>query len=482
MQMIFHKLKERWSRPVGYREILTIAFPLILSTSAWSIQHFVDRMFLTWYSPEAIAAAVPSGVLNFSFMSLFIGTAGYVGTFVAQYYGAHQNHRIGPILWQGIYFAVVAGILLQFWYPWAPAIFKFAGHSAEIQKLEVVYFQILLFGAAPVLIANVASAYFTGLGKTWPVMWVNVSSIFVNLFLDYLMIFGHWGVPEMGMAGAAIATVIAGFYSAAIFLYLLFREEERKIFCTLAGWRFEWDLFKRLMYYGFPNGMQFLLDTLGFSIFLILVGRLGTASLAATNIAFNINSFAFMPMLGLGTTVTILVGQSLGKDDVVQAEKCVWTSFELTFFYMAVVALLYVVVPELFLWPFSSKMDAAAFQEIYDLTVKLLIFVAFYSLFDTMNIIFAGAIKGAGDTRFVMILSIFLAWLLMVLPTYISCIIYGKNLFWAWSFASFYIIVLGLVFLLRFLSGKWKTMRVIEEKIIPLTPVLPELPTLETEL
>jgi MATE family multidrug resistance protein len=81
-----------------------------------------------------------------------------------------------------------------------------------------------------------------------------------------------------------------------------------------------------------------------------------------------------------------------------------------------------------------------------------------------------------------MILSIFLAWLLMVLPTYISCIIYRKNIFWAWSFASFYIIVLGLVFLLRFLSGKWKTMRVIEEKIIPLTPVLPELPTLETEL
>ena len=91
----------------GYRQILLIAFPLILSTGSWSLQHFVDRMFLAWYSPAALAASTPAGILNYTLMSLFIGTAGYVSTFVAQYIGAGRDERIGPTVWQGLY--VVAG-------------------------------------------------------------------------------------------------------------------------------------------------------------------------------------------------------------------------------------------------------------------------------------------------------------------------------------------------------------------------------------
>ncbi len=100
-------LNNRWRCEGGYREVLAIAIPLILSTGAWGIQHFVDRMFLTWYSPEAIAAAMPAGILNFTIMSLFLGTAGYVSTFVAQYHGASRCERIGPILWQGMYVAIM---------------------------------------------------------------------------------------------------------------------------------------------------------------------------------------------------------------------------------------------------------------------------------------------------------------------------------------------------------------------------------------
>ena len=83
-------LKSKWKSDGGYREVLVVAIPLILSTATWSIQHFVDRMFLTWYSPETIAAAMPAGMLNFTIISIFMGTAGYVSTFVAQYYGAKQ--------------------------------------------------------------------------------------------------------------------------------------------------------------------------------------------------------------------------------------------------------------------------------------------------------------------------------------------------------------------------------------------------------
>ncbi|MCK4297145.1 MAG: MATE family efflux transporter, partial [Candidatus Marinimicrobia bacterium] len=105
-------MSNRWYRKGGFKDLLKIAIPLILSTGAWSIQHFVDRMFLTWYSPEAIAAAMPSGMLNFTIMSLFIGTASYVNTFVAQYYGSKKYKNVGPIVWQGIYIAIIGGLTL----------------------------------------------------------------------------------------------------------------------------------------------------------------------------------------------------------------------------------------------------------------------------------------------------------------------------------------------------------------------------------
>ena len=111
-QVIMQNLKNRWHLEAGYREVLVVAIPLILSTASWSVQHFVDRMFLAWYSPETIAAAMPAGMVHFSMVSIFMGTAGYVSTFVAQYYGAKRYHRIGPALWQGIYMSLIGGVLI----------------------------------------------------------------------------------------------------------------------------------------------------------------------------------------------------------------------------------------------------------------------------------------------------------------------------------------------------------------------------------
>ena len=103
-------LKRRWGTEAGYRQIVLLAIPLILSQAAMAIQQFVDRIFLAWYSAEAIAATMSAGVLNFTVMQLFIGTASYAGTFVAQYYGASQHKQIGPIVWQGLYVAAIAGV------------------------------------------------------------------------------------------------------------------------------------------------------------------------------------------------------------------------------------------------------------------------------------------------------------------------------------------------------------------------------------
>jgi MATE family multidrug resistance protein len=463
------KLKKRWRCTGGYREVLVVAIPLILSTATWSVQHFVDRMFLTWYSPEAIAAAMPAGMLNFTMVSIFMGTAGYVTTFVAQYYGAQQFQRIGPALWQGVYISMLGGVLILCAIPLAVPVFNLVGHSPLVRQNEVEYFQILCLGGGAYAASYALSGFFSGRGKTWPVLWVNVATTCVNLILDYALIFGHWGFPELGIRGAGIATVVAGIFSVLVFLFLMSLKSNNTTFHTLKGWRLEKDLFVRLLRFGFPSGVQFFLEIAGFTAFVLLVGRLGIASLAATNIAFNINTLAFMPMIGSGIAVSVLVGQYLGADKPDRAQTAVYSGFHMTLVYMISIAAAYVLLPDIFVAPFAMRADPVGFSEIYGYSVILLRFVAVYSVFDTMNIIFCSAIKGAGDTRYVMLVTVVLSLIVFIVPVYLTVVVLEYGLLVAWVFATVYIISLGVVFYLRFLGGKWKSMRVIERsKKIPL--------------
>jgi MATE family multidrug resistance protein len=433
-------------------------------------------MFLTWYAPEAIAAAMPAGLFNFTIMCLFIGTASYVNTFVAQYYGAKQYIRIGPALWQGIYVSLVGGFVLLLFIPLAQPIFRFVGHEPLIQKNEIIYFQTLCLGAAPAIASTALSCFYIGRGKTWPVMGVNIFSTAVNLVMDYALIFGKLGFHELGMKGAAIATVISGCLSFLIYFVLIARKTYNDRFHTLRGWRLENLLFRRLMRFGLPSGIQFFLDIAGFTVFVLLMGRLGTIPLAATNIAFNINTVAFMPMIGAGMAVSVLVGQNLGENQPETAERSVFSGLHLTCLYIGSIAFLYVFVPGLFLGPFSVNADPLSFQSIRDITIILLRFVAVYSLFDTMNIIFSSALKGAGDTRFIMYSIIILSFSVLVIPSYFAIVIFHAGVYTGWAIASAYIILLGLLFLFRFLGGKWKTMRVIEEAPPLITRKFPETP------
>jgi MATE family multidrug resistance protein len=456
--------RERWKSQAGYREVLVLALPLILSTSAWTVQQFVDRMFLAWYSPEAIAASMPAGILNFAIMSLFMGTASYVGTFVAQYYGAGRHQRIGPAVWQGIYVGLLGAGVLMSLAPLAEGIFDLVGHDPAVRQGEADYFRVLCLGGGFALVGSAISGLFSGLGRPWPVMWVHTLATVVNIFFNYALIFGHWGFPELGIVGAGLATVISGFFAMVMFAVLALGPTARREYRTLAGWRFDGALFLRLLKYGLPVGVQFFLDMASFTIFVLLVGRLGMVSLAATNIAFNINMLAFMPMIGSGIAISVLVGQYLGRDRPDLAERTVYSGFHITLAYMATVAASYVLAPKVFIMPFAAQADPARFEEIFGITVILLRFVAVYSIFDTLNIVFSSAIKGAGDTRFVMLMMIVVSTLLLAVPTYLAIVVFGRGLMFAWVLVSINIMVLGLIFLLRFRGGKWKEMRVIERK------------------
>ena len=466
------------SRKASYRELLVTAFPLILSTASWSLMQFTDRMFLTWYSPKSVAASMPAGILNFTFACLFIGTASYTGTFIAQYYGAGKYHRLGTTLWQGLYIALAGGIFLFILGLAADPIFRAVGHSAELQKLESIYFSILCFGSLGPIASSVFSGFYSGKGDNLPVMWVNFIATGINILLDYIFIFGKFGFPQMGITGAAIATVIAGFSSPLIFCILIFSKKNNNKFKTAAGWSFDGKLFIRILRFGLPSGIHMFIEIAGFTGFLLIVGRLGTAELAATNIALNINSIAFMPMIGFGIAISMLTGQNIGKGNIPAAERSIWSGFHLCFSYMGLIAVTYFFLPQIYIYPFALHAAAAEFSGIRTITITLLKFVAIYSLFDTLNMVFASAIKGAGDTRFVMLMGLGLSVFLLVIPTYLAVVVFKQGIYSAWIIASMYISLLGIAYLVRFLTGKWKYMKVIEHTAVVPTSC-PDVPFLD---
>ena len=453
--------RTRWRAEGGYRQVLGMAIPLILSTGSWSLQGFINRMFLAWHSPESLAAAMPAGMVNYAVLSLFIATAGYVSTFVAQYHGAGQDRKVGGILWQSVPIALFAGLANLALVPAAPVFFAWVGHVPVVQAEEVTLFRILCLGAAPVVMASAFSGMLSGLGRTTPVMVVTLAGTAVNIILDYLLIFGHWGFPEMGIAGAGWASVTAGCVQFVSYAILVFGGPLREEYRTM-NWRPDLKAFWALLRYGLPSGVQFFIDMAGFTGFILLVGRLGRNELAATNLAFNVNTIAFMPMIGIGITVSVLVGQALGRNDPALARASVRSAIEMTLLYMGVIAALFVLVPRLFLLPFAAASDPGQFAAIADLTVVLLRFVAIYTLFDAGNIIFSSAIKGAGDTRFVMWMILCMSVGILILPSFVAITWLSATVYVCWAIASLYVVSLGFAFFLRYRQGKWESMRVID--------------------
>jgi MATE family multidrug resistance protein len=253
-----------------------------------------------------------------------------------------------------------------------------------------------------------------------------------------------------------------------VYTGVILRGEYRRRYGTLSGWRFEPALFARLLRFGLPAGLQFSMEILAFALFMVIVGRLGTAPLAASGIAFNLNMIVFMPMLGFGLAVSSLVGRYLGAERPEVAERATWSAIWMCLGYMLACCALYLSAPHLLLAPYAAGAEGRSFGEVAEITGVLLRFVAFYSLFDMMNVLFAAALKGAGDTTYPVAATVTLAWSVMLVPTYVLCVIGDGGVYTAWTAATAYIFCVGALMYRRFRRGRWRSMRVIE-------PTVPEL-------
>jgi MATE family multidrug resistance protein len=429
-----------------------------------TVQVFVDTVLLAWHDPREMAASFPAVMWFWLPFGLLHVTAAYTSTFVAQYTGAGRPHRVGPAVWQGIHFALLAGLLMLLLVPAAPFLIAVGGHSSALQVLEVSYLRCLAFAALPMLVMGAVNGFFSGRGQTWTVLGIEAFGTAVNVALAMVLIFGQFGFPEMGIAGAGWATAAGSWASALLAVSLLLARRYREEFATASGWRPERELFGRLMKYGGPAGMQVFLDVLVWNVFVQMVGRLGDAAMGATTLTVRLNMIAFLPMMGLGQAVCILVGQRLGGNRPDLAEKSTYTGLVWTFGFMCTVAVIYLTLPGVILSVFEGGRDPEDFAAVAAIVPGLLVCVAVYSVAESLNFTFAFALRGAGDTKFVTLATFCLAWPIMIVPTYLV-VRAGGNVTWAWWFATAHIFAIAVCFYLRFRTGKWKSMRVIEPEI-----------------
>ena len=259
----------------GYLEICRIAYPLIIMSASNSVMQFVDRWFLAHHSTLDVAAAMPAGILYFTLFCFFMVTCNFTSAMVAQYHGAHDRQNLLRAVWAGQTVAVAAGLFITFIIPvLGLAILGGTNHNPELVGREMDYFISLLPSGVFVCAAAPFYSFFSGQGRTLPVAVINIGGCLLNIPLNWLFIFGHCGLPPLGIYGAGIASSIcAGLSMIAIVIYF-YSQNQRKI-PTRRRWEFHPDLALRLFRYGAPAGFQTLVDVGAFTLLAFLIGDLG---------------------------------------------------------------------------------------------------------------------------------------------------------------------------------------------------------------
>jgi MATE family multidrug resistance protein len=449
----------------GVRELIALAAPLILSAGFLTVQLCLDRIFLTWTGTDEAAASMPAVMLFSTLFGLLQHTLMYSSVFVAQYLGAGRPERVGPVLWQAGRIAVVGGLAFLGLIPLAGPLFALVGHAPEVAALEADYFRALCCAVPSAAGVAVVNAFFAGRGHTWTVFGVNAVGLLVNAPLAYAWILGEWGFPKLGPAGAGYATVCGSVASLLVGLTLVLRRRYEAEFRTRSGWRFDPALTRRLLRFGLPNGLMHAVDMTAWTAFVFLVGVMSKVEGAATNVAFTINLVAFLPLVGLGQGVEILVGRRQGENRPDLSAKTTIAGLKLAVGYAVLISIPYALTPDLLTRPFALRADPGQWEQLAPTVRTLLLFVAAYTLGDAVNVTVSYALRGAGDTRFVAALAVGLAWPLMVIPTWVAAA-RGWGVYGAWVFATVYIFALAAAFLLRFRGGRWRSMRVIEAKVV----------------
>ena len=429
--------------------LLKLAGPMILSTSAITMMQIIDAIVLSRYSSEAVAAIGPAGMAVILFQGFLFGTAGYAGTFVAHNHGRGDAHGVRTSAWLGIHTSLISGILaLVVAWPLAQ-LFYLAGHAQQVARDENVYFWICMAGSFFPVLGGALAGWLSGIGRPVIVTAVTFVSFAVNALLAWGLVLGTGGLPRMGIAGAALATVAA--QAVAAILYVLLFARSGGLTDSLAR-RFQWREFRHFLSLATPMGLRISGELAAWTLFLVVVGRLGTVELAASSIAFRINGLAFFPAFGLGQAAGILIGHARGAGKDGEIAAIAWQSLAVCEIWMLTMAILFAGASAPLVALFAGSGPESV--RIVATGALLMKFVAFYCMFDAANIMIGSALAATGDTLWVARTFFVFTSLFLVMLWLIDRFIPG--LMAEWTLGTCFVFVTAVIWALRFRTGAWK--------------------------
>jgi MATE family multidrug resistance protein len=445
---------------ITYRQILAIALPMVISQASETFMMLADRYFLSFVSMEALAAAMSGGLSNFVFQSLFIGLIGYTNALVAQYYGADKLHRGVRTVTQGIILSIIAYPVTLALIPLGRLSFVWAGHGEVQIATEYAYFSILMFGALFGFLRTTFSGFFIGIGKTRVVLLANFAGMLVNVPLNYVLIFGKLGLPAMGIRGAALGTLGGAMLTVLIMAVAYLRNAEYREHRQERSWRYDRKIMASLLRFGAPAGVEMFLNVMAFNIGLQLLHSYGVGVAAAVTITFNYDMVAFIPMLGLGFATTSIVGRYMGAGNPELARKAGFKAWSLSMIYGLLIMGLFIFGAGPLVSVFSASFTEGD-GEFLALARQMLRLAALYTFADMSQLLFSSALRGAGDTRWVMWVSVVLHWLYagaaIVLINHLRIPPLSM-----WLVFIGFILVLGAAMAGRYIRGKWMSLRLVE--------------------
>jgi len=455
-------LKNREHTPGGIREMLAIALPMIISYAADTVMTFTDRMFLSRLGPEIMNAAMGGGLTSFMMMTFFMGLIGYSTALVAQYLGANRKNTCPTVTTQALLIAVIAYPVILLMKPLGIKLFEVMHVPAAQMEYQIIYYNILIYGTIIGLIRTALSSYFSGIGRTRIVMFAGIFSMVVNIGVNYVLIFGKLGFPALGIRGAAYGTIIGGVSGLIILFAAYFGKKNREEFHVMKSFHYYAQIMKKLLKFGYPPGLEFILNLFAFNLMILIFHSMGDVTATATTIMFNWDNVSYIPLVGIEIAVTSLVGRYMGARKVDIAGKAALSAFKTGLMYSSVILVLFLFLPEQLVQVFRPTGASSVFDAAVPTAVYMLRVAGLYVLVEAAIATFVGVLRGAGDTRWSMIASVTLHYI-MVGGLLLVVKVFNMSARAGWLVVVFVFMLFSVVFYIRYRGGKWKEITMVEE-------------------
>lgn len=445
-------------------EMLIIAAPTVATMTSYTAMQFVDKWMVSRiHPPDAVyvAAQGNGGLIAFVPIAIVMGLLQVINTYVSQNYGAGRPERGAAYGWNGLWLALAAQVLL---FPYAmavPAIFGMMNHSAELVRLETQYAQILLMGAFFTMSTRGIAHFFYGLHRPMTVLIAALVGNVVNVFANWILIYGNLGAPALGVSGAAVGTIIGTAVELSIPIAVFLSPRYARLFGTRRAWRPSWAHVADILRIGWPAALMFGSEIVCWGYFMAkLVGGFGEAQNTAGWIALQYMHLSFMPAIGISIAVTAMVGKAMGMKRPDIAARRAYLGMGVTMGYMGLCALGFLLLRHPLVGVFiPAGMDDAARAEILRIGGWVMIVAAAFQLFDAVAVTISAALRGAGDTVWPGVLTMILAWSLIVGGGHaMIALAPGLESLGPWIASAAYIVALGSILLIRFMRGRWRSL------------------------